>query len=317
MDSDIPEQPPEPSEETTKTDRGRLVTGLACTACVLVFVGLLQEHNPDSWDTMSSYGNFPPSAIWGGKYWALFTSVFVHRELLHFAFNLYWLWVLGGALEGVIGPLRLLAFFVMGAVVSSGVEFAVAGTTGIGASGVVYAMFGFMWMARDRVEAFKKTVPKQIVVVFLGWGVLCIVATLLKIQNIANAAHIAGLLFGIGVAFLFVLKKRVPLAVAGLAGLVLVAIIPLFWCPWSVVWVSMQGYNSHAKHDYARAVGWYQRSIALGGDRVWALQNMARAYASMGNQAKFQQALEELRQEDQEAAREIEQSFAVRPENGK
>jgi GlpG protein len=259
---------------------------------------------------MSGYGYYSPIAIWSGKYWALITSVFVHRELLHFAFNLYWLWVLGGALERVIGPLRLLAFFAMSAVVSSGVEFAVSETTGIGASGVVYAMFGFMWIARDRVEVFKKAIPKQIVVLFLGWGILCIVATLLKIKSIANAAHIAGLLFGIGVAFLFVLKKRVPLAVAGLASLVLLAIIPLFWCPWSAAWVSKQGYDSHARHDYARAVGWYQRSIELGGDRVWALRNMARAYSSMGNHQKFAEALEDLRQVDPKAAQEIELNVA-------
>src|SRR4030095_6768732 len=127
------------SQDTMSAGRGRLVTGLACAACVLVFVGLLQERNPDSWDTLSGYGYYSPIDIWNGKYWSLLTSVFVHRELLHFAFNLYWLWVLGGALEREIGSLRLLPFLALSAVVSSGVEFAVAGTTGIGISGVVYA----------------------------------------------------------------------------------------------------------------------------------------------------------------------------------
>jgi GlpG protein len=204
----------------------------------------------------------------------------------------------------------MLAFIMMSAVVSSGVEFAVAGTTGIGASGVGYAMFGFMWIAGDRMESFKKVVTKRIVILFLGWGLLCIVATVLKIQSIANAAHIGGLLFGIGVAYLFVLKKRVPVAIGGLAGLLLLAIVPLFWCPWSAGWVSKQAYDAHARHDDARAVGWYRRSIELGGDRVWSLRNMARAYSAMGNHPKFEETLEELRQVDEEAARETEKSVA-------
>ena len=308
MDPDIPEQTPESSEDITNADRGRLVTGLACAACVLVFVGLLQESNPDSWDTMSKYGNFPPSAIWAGKYWALITSVFVHRELLHFAFNLYWLWVLGGALERVIGPLRMLAFSLMAAIVSSGVEFAVAGSTGIGASGVVYAIFGFMWIASARVEAFKKAVPKQIIVLFLGWGVLCIAATLLKTMNVANAAHISGLLFGAGVAMAFVVRKRVALMVGGLSGLILISVIPLFWCPWSAGWVSKQAYDAHLRHDYVKAVSSYQRTIDLGGDITWALENMARAYRAMGDQSKYEEALERLRRVSPKAADGLEQT---------
>ncbi len=258
---------------------------------------------------MSRYGNLPPSAIWGGKYWALITSVFVHREWLHFAFNIYWLWILGGALERVIGPLRMLAFFLMAAIVSSGVEFAVSGSTGIGASGVVYAIFGFMWIASYRVGTFKKAVPKQIIVLFLGWGVICILATLLKTMNVGNAAHISGLLFGAGVATVFVVRKRVRLAVAGLSGLILIATVPLFWCPWSAGWVSKQAYDAHLRHDYGNAVRWYQRSIDLGGNTEWAFENMARAYHAMGDKSKYEEKLERLRLVNPNAADQVEKAF--------
>jgi rhomboid protease GluP len=301
------EPTPETSIEKKISDRSRLITGLACTACVLVFVGLLQERDPDSWNTLSKYGYLPAFDIWGGKYWALLSSVFVHRALLHIAFNVYWLWVLGGALEREIGPLRMLAFFTTSAIVSSGVELAVSGSTGKGASGVGYSIFGFMWIARSRIEAFKKAVPKQVVVLFLGWGVLCIVATLLKTMNVGNAAHVSGLLFGAGIATAFVVRKRVALAFAALSCLILLAVVPLFWCPWSAGWASKQGYDAHARHDYVKAINWYQRSIDLGGDPVWALENMALAYISMGENSKFDDALEKLRQRDPKAAEKIQQ----------
>jgi membrane associated rhomboid family serine protease len=308
MEQDSPDPTSHPVEELQGSDRRRVLTSLACAACVLVFVGLLQERNPDSWDTLSSYGYYPSNSIWNGKYWALITSVFVHRALWHCAFNVYWLWVLGGTLERVIGPLRFLAFFLTAAIVSSGIEFAISGSTGIGASGVVYAMFGFMWIAGGRINLFKKAMPKRIIVLFLGWAVICILATLSKTMNIGNAAHISGLLFGAGVAGLFVLRKQRPFIIAGLGNLILIAVIPLFWCPWSPGWVAKQGYDAHARHDYAKAVSWYQRTIDLGGDQAWALENMALAYSSMDDKSRYEETVERLRQLDQKAADEIERT---------
>ena len=308
LDHGKDEPPPDSADENNVPDRGRLVTGLACASCALVFIGLLQERDPDSWHTLSQYGYLPAIEIWGGKYWALLSSVFVHRALLHFAFNVYWLWVLGGALEREIGPLRMLAFFTASAIVSSGVEFAVSGSTGIGASGVGYSIFGFMWIARTRVDAYRKAVPTQVVVLFLGWAVLCIAATLLKTMNVGNAAHVSGLLFGAGIATAFVVRKRVTLTFVGLSCLILIAVVPLFWSPWSAGWAGRQGYDAHARHDYVKAISWYQRSIDLGGDPVWALQNMALAYISMGEQMKFDDALEKLRQRDPKAAEKVEQT---------
>jgi GlpG protein len=315
MDRAPAKQTPDSAEESKVSDRGRLITGLACAACTLVFIGLLQERDPDSWDTLSKYGYLPATAIWSGKYWALLSSVFVHREILHFVFNVYWLWVLGGVLERAIGTLRFLVFFVMAAIVSSGIELAISGSTGIGASGVGYAIFGLMWIASNCIEAFKNVVTKRIVVLFLGWAVICIVGTLLKKMNVANAAHIGGLLFGAGVAMVFVVRKRVPLMAAGLSCLILVAVVPLFWCPWSVGWVSKQGYDAHMRHDYPRAINWYQRTIDLGGDTVWAVENMALAYRSMGDQSKYKEALERLRLLNPKAAQKVEQGLADNSEN--
>jgi len=307
IDQETPEQPAVSAQENPFSNRGRLVTGLACVACSLVFIGLMQEPDPDSWNTLSRYGYLPAVAIWDGRYWALLSSVFVHRELVHFAFNVYWLWILGRALEREIGPLRFLAFFIGSAVVSSGIQLAVGGSTGIGASGVVYAIFGFLWMASDCIEAFKNTVTKRLIVTFLGWGVICILGTLLGTMNIGNAAHIGGLLFGAGVAMVFVRKRVRVMTAAGLVGLILIALVPLFWSPWSPDWTSKQAYDAHLRHDYVGAVIWYQRTIDLGGNTGWALENMARAYGSMGDQPRYEETLDRLRLRDSEAAERVEQ----------
>ena len=118
--------------------------------CSGVFLGLAAEGNYESVEVLSRFGYLPAPAIWAGGYWALVTSTFVHFELWHVAFNIYWIWMLGTRLERAIGTLPFLAFFLASASISSSFQLAVSGTTGIGASGVVYAIFGFMWVTRER-----------------------------------------------------------------------------------------------------------------------------------------------------------------------
>ena len=119
-------------------------------------------------------------------------------------------------------------------------------------------------------------------------------------------AGVAGLLLGAGTALVFVLRYRVRLVAIGMAALILAAILPLFWCPWSSTWVGKQGFNAHMRRDYGRAVSWYKRGLDLGGDPVWTLSNMTLAYGAMGDWAKYKETLERLREIDENAAKEIE-----------
>jgi len=288
-------------------ERGPLLTWLVCGVCVLVFLGLSQETD-SSWRAVSPYGYLSPGQIWDGMYWGLVSSVFVHRELWHLAFNVYWLWALGSLLEQALGPLRWSVFFVTAALVSSGAQFAVPGSTGIGASGIGYAMFGYMWIASRKDASFQRIASTQMVALFLGWLVIGMLATFLNFMSIANTAHVAGLAFGAGVAALFVLQRGVRWVTAGLAGLIIASIIPLFWCPWSASWLSKQGYAAHLRGDYGTAIRYYARSIDRGGDLAWALSNMATAYRAIGNRSKYEETLTRLREVDEEAAQEIEEA---------
>ncbi len=274
--------------------RSTLLTWLSCMACIAIFLELMQKGNYSSWATLSKYGYLSPNDIWNGKYWGLITSVFVHTQLWHVAFNVYWLWILGGALERSIGHVNWLLFFIAAAVVSSGIQFGISGSTGIGLSGVGYAMFGFMWTARDRYPEFQQILTKQIIVLFSGWLIFCVIASLLHMMDVGNGAHISGLLFGAGVAAIFTLKSKIRFISLGMGVLILCALLPLFWCPWSAQWVGIQGYKAHVKHDYEKAIINYQRSLELGADPQWALSSIAEAYSDMGNDIKYKETIEQL-----------------------
>lgn len=212
------------------------LTPIACALCLLVYVGLAMQGENATWAQASRWGYYPDSVIWQGKPWSLITSVFVHFEIFHIAFNVYWLWILGNCLEEEIGPGRWLLFFLAAAWVSSSLQLLTSGAQGIGMSGVGYALFGFGWIARHRMPAFKAILDERTITVFLLWLVGCMVATAFNIMDIANAAHLAGLAFGAVVAGVFVLRWKLPLSVAGLGLLVGLAVLPLFWCPLSPDW---------------------------------------------------------------------------------
>ncbi|MFT5411472.1 MAG: rhomboid protease GluP, partial [Verrucomicrobiales bacterium] len=178
--------------------------------CVAICIGLMGRGEFPSWEFYAKFGYLSPESIWRGSYWSLFTSTLVHLEIWHLAFNVYWLWILGGRLEQSIGSLRFLAFFIAAGTIASSFQLAVSGTTGIGASGALYALFGFMWLARDRYPEFRQILDPRTVWLFLIWLVACYVITHFGDFRIGNTAHLSGLLFGCAVAGVRMGRSRAP-----------------------------------------------------------------------------------------------------------
>jgi membrane associated rhomboid family serine protease len=295
-------------EASTVRQRFPVLTLLACAICALVFLGLFNEPNPNSWETLAKYGCYASAKIYGGAVWGFITSAFVHVELWHVAFNVYWLWVLGSRLERVIGSGYWLGFVLAAAFVSSGMEFAFTGTTGIGASGVGYALFGFLWITRKRYPAFQAVLDPRTIILFVAWLAGCFIATAMKIWTVGNAAHLAGLLFGAGLGAWVLFESRRRLIAFGLTVMFVIAIVPVFWAPWSSDWTSYHALRAHQKGEYASAIKWYQRSMNLGQDKAWCWQNMALAYLALGDKAHFQETVRLLRGVDEKAAAELEGS---------
>jgi len=306
------EQPPaaRATEPLPPVRRRTWFTWAACVISVVVFAGLAAEGDSPSWEVYSKWGAPPADEIWSGAYWALLTSVFVHIALWHLAFNVYWLWTLGGTLERLIGTIRFLLFFTASAVVGSGMELASAGTTGVGLSGVVYAIFGFLWIAKRRFPSLEAVVSRRTVTIFLIWLLGCLAATFLKIWEVGNAAHVSGLIFGVLLASSVGVARSPLFFKIAAAALLVLSLVPVFWCPWSFWWVSHRAYEAHGKEKYETAVDWYRRSLRFNQERVWVLQNLALACSSLGNQKDYAATLQLLRGLNPSAAAEVERSVA-------
>jgi rhomboid protease GluP len=254
---------------------------------VVVFLGINGAVRPDSWETLGKWGAASPEAFWRGAYWSLLCSAAVHQALWHLAFNLYWLAVLGSRLEQAIGVMRYLALLGSAAIISAGWQVAVSETTGIGASGVVYAMFGFMLVVRHRYPAFQDVMTAQTIQLFLLWLVGCMIATYAKIWSVGNAAHLSGMLFGMAIGGLALQRRRL-LLVPALVALVVGAVLPAFWCPWSATWLGVQAVRAYERKDHAQAIAYYSQLIAKDPGAAWAYHNRGVSYMASGDFDKAQ-----------------------------
>jgi Flp pilus assembly protein TadD len=99
-------------------------------------------------------------------------------------------------------------------------------------------------------------------------------------------------------------------AAAGTYVLVTLSIVPLVWVPWSPAWMAYKAYEAHVAGRYDAAINWYRKSLDLGGDRPWALGNLALAYQAKGATRETEAALAELRTLDAAAAAAIERDLA-------
>ncbi len=245
-----------------------------------VFFDLMVRPGKDLLEPLSRWGYAPGADVWRGHVWGLFTSSFLHEEPIHLCLNVYWLWVLGSRLEQAIGSLRWLALLLASSLVSSACELAGSGEMGIGFSGVAYAFFGFMWVAWTRFPRFDEVLTRNTIVLFIAWLFVCIWLTVQGILNVGNFAHFAGLIFGATVGAMYLRPIR-WVAVAGVVLWMSLAVLVLFWCPWSLPWLRVKAYSAHTAGEYVKALDYYSRIIQRELLDTWAYANRSLVFMAL------------------------------------
>ena len=82
-------------------------------------------------------------AVANGDWWRLFTSAFLHANLLHIAFNMYFLWFVGSAVEQALGRGRFVLLYVVSALAgSAGALVWTPNAPTVGASGALFGLLG-------------------------------------------------------------------------------------------------------------------------------------------------------------------------------
>lgn len=125
-----------------------------------------------------------------GEWWRLLTAAFLHGSLIHLAFNMYFLWVIGGPMEAALGRARFIVLYLVCALAgSAGALFLDPDRATVGASG---ALFGILGAA----VVFERQGFNVLGGSALGVAVLNFVITLL-IPNISLGGHAGGFAGGL------------------------------------------------------------------------------------------------------------------------
>ncbi len=127
-----------------------LVTSALIAMNLAVFV-LTRGTSGESWQLgllpidpqqSADFGMFEP-LVADGEWYRVFTSGFLHADLLHLGFNMAMLWILGSQLEPAVGRLRFALLYLAGLVGGSfGVVLVSQTALTVGASGAVFGLMG-------------------------------------------------------------------------------------------------------------------------------------------------------------------------------
>lgn len=153
--------------------------------------------------TWSNAANLPE--VRNGEIWRLITPALMHGDPLHLFFNMYWLFILGGAIEQRAGIKFYAGLCLMIAITSNLLQYYMVGPSFLGMSGVVYGQFGFIWVMSKRAPLSGYFIDPFTVNLMLFFFLLGFSGAL---GGVANFVHAAGLAVGVGAGFLNSLRLR-------------------------------------------------------------------------------------------------------------
>jgi rhomboid protease GluP len=140
------------------------------------------------------------SLIQQGQLWRLVTPIFVHIGVVHLAFNLYAIYMIGPQIECFFGHARFLSVYLLSGIYGVLLSFAFSPNPAAGASGAIFGLIGtqaiFFYRYRN---AFGQRGRRQF------YGTLSIIAFNLVLTfttpNIDIWGHVGGLLSGLALGW--------------------------------------------------------------------------------------------------------------------
>jgi len=276
------------------------------------------------WSGQSIDGLVMNGRVWADReLWRALTSTLPHVNFFHLAFNLYWFWTFGTLVERVYGHLRCAGIFLLLASGSSLAQFTFF-SGGVGLSGVVYGLWGMLWVLEKRDARFADAVDQQTSQLFAFWFLLCIVLTVARVMPVANGAHGAGAVLGALLGFAASGRGRVKWgSMAGLAAAVMLGLAgsTVFWpwvnlTPYAEAVVEQAGLEALNRNDDSRGLRLLEMATRMRRAPARAWYNLGAVYQNLGRYddawAAYQHAAQmpDANSDMQQAAEEMKDYLA-------
>ena len=181
----------------------------ATLLAVIAIVFVLEWYTGALWDDhlLEQMGAIMPGMLQRHEYWRIFTAMFLHGSVIHWAANSWALYQLGMLYESLFGSPRFaLIYFASGLCASIASSLAGHGPA-VGASGAIFGILGaFIFSIRRSPQYRHQPWTRGLIGQLIFWIVVNI-GIGLYFPFIDNVAHMAGLATGLLLGFL---PHRVP-----------------------------------------------------------------------------------------------------------
>lgn len=140
--------------------------------------------------------NFAPAVVYFHQYWRLLTAAFLHADLIHLLFNMYWLAVAGPLVEEIYGKSRFIVTYVLlciGASIASILWWGIRDNM-VGASGATLGLTGVMIAYGYRNRG---ALAEQARSLGTRWALYGVLSGFILPGHVDHAAHIGGVLCGL------------------------------------------------------------------------------------------------------------------------
>ena len=133
--------------------------------------------------------------------WTLVTSMFLHGGVTHLLSNLFALLLFGTIFESIVARTRFLLLYFSAGIVAS-LATLLFYEASLGASGAIFGVLGALAVIRPKMTVWVMGIPMPMLAAAGVWLAIDLLGMFAP-SGTANAAHIAGLLFGAAVSLLF------------------------------------------------------------------------------------------------------------------
>lgn len=194
-----------------------LIAFLSNYGSVLVFIESLTFIKIDLNSYQSGYVNFYPLEITylqNNEWWRLITPMFIHFSITHLVFNCLWIYVIGSKIEQNDGHFTFFSLVIFSSIVSNLAQHFFGGSSLFGGlSGVIYGLLGYCMVIEFEIKEERYDLPPAIYLFMLIWLILGFlgILNLFGFGNVANYAHLGGLISGIifGMITVYVLIRDI------------------------------------------------------------------------------------------------------------
>ena len=214
-------------------DRAPVVTWILLAVNIVVWLAMYAVGGSQDSQVLLDFGAMFGPLIAEGRYWRLFTAMFLHGDLVHLAFNSIALFIFGRLLEGAYGRARFIVIYILAGLAGSVASYALNSISiGVGASGAIFGILGALaaFFAANH-ESFGRMAQRNLTVI-LFLGALNLLYGWIT-PGVDNWAHMGGLAAGFVLGFALAPRHKLAMSSFG-TPTALVEVKSIAWRWWVV-----------------------------------------------------------------------------------